>query len=114
MKADPPEQSTASQHLSQESVARGCALQAAILSPLYKVRDFEVKDFSPFGISISWLGFGGDAPLDGSSENTEAENGEKKARGRGDPGKTVTGKHAYLTSLAKKGGCSVFLLEMMI
>ena len=62
----------------QESVARGCALQAAILSPLYKVRDFEVKDVSPFGISISWLGFGGDAPLDGN-ENTEVENGEKKA-----------------------------------
>jgi len=81
-------------HLSQESVARGCALQAAILSPLYKVRDFEVKDFSPFGISISWLGFGGDAPLDGSSENTEVENGEKKVGG-GDHGKTVTGTHAY-------------------
>ena len=74
----------------QESVARGCALQAAILSPLYKVRDFEVKDVSPFGISISWLGFGGDAPLDGN-ENTEVENGEKKAGGemdeKGNPGK---------------------------
>lgn len=101
-------------HLSQESVARGCALQAAILSPLYKVRDFEVKDFSPFGISISWLGFGGDAPLDGSSENTEVENGEKKVGG----GSWKNGDRyacLYLTSLAKKnGGCSVFLLEMMI
>merc|ERR1719207_275180 len=39
-----------------ESVARGCALQAAILSPLYKVRDFKVEDTSQHGINISWLG----------------------------------------------------------
>merc|ERR1719252_199124 len=39
-----------------ESVARGCALQAAILSPLYKVRDFAVEDTSQHGINISWLG----------------------------------------------------------
>jgi len=37
-----------------ESVARGCALMAAILSPLYKVRDFKVEDpiFSP--VNIGW------------------------------------------------------------
>lgn len=40
----------------EESVARGCALQAAILSPLYKVRDFEVKDTTPFGIRVGWTG----------------------------------------------------------
>merc|ERR1719478_246120 len=39
-----------------ESVARGCALQAAILSPLYKVRDFKVDDTSPFAVNVSWLG----------------------------------------------------------
>merc|ERR1719201_1135608 len=39
-----------------ESVARGCALQAAILSPLYKVRDFKVIDTTTSGVSISWLG----------------------------------------------------------
>jgi len=39
-----------------ESVARGCALQAAILSPLYKVRDFKVQDTTTAGVSISWLG----------------------------------------------------------
>ncbi|CAE7297074.1 HSP70-14 [Symbiodinium natans] len=38
----------------EESVARGCALQAAMLSPLYKVRDFEVKDVSPFGVGLRW------------------------------------------------------------
>merc|ERR1719272_2094691 len=39
-----------------ESVARGCALQAAILSPLYKVRDFKVEDTTLVGVSISWKG----------------------------------------------------------
>merc|ERR1712050_182796 len=39
-----------------ESVARGCALQAAILSPLYKVRDFKVQDRIPYAINISWTG----------------------------------------------------------
>lgn len=64
----------------EESVARGCALQAAILSPLYKVRDFDVKDVSPFGVSISWLGLGGDTPpMDGAEKEPKEENGEKKA-----------------------------------
>merc|ERR1719183_1154356 len=40
----------------EESVARGCALQAAILSPLYKVRDFKVEDYSPFAINVGWMG----------------------------------------------------------
>jgi len=44
-----------------ESVARGAALQAAILSPLYKVRDFKVEDFSPFPINIGWMGSAADA-----------------------------------------------------
>merc|ERR1719210_1035591 len=44
-----------------EAVARGCALQAAILSPLYKVRDFEVKDTITVPISIGWMGSSADA-----------------------------------------------------
>merc|ERR1711920_628675 len=40
----------------EESVARGCALQAAILSPLYKVRDFKVDDACPFPVEISFTG----------------------------------------------------------
>merc|ERR1719436_2210759 len=45
----------------EESVARGCALQAAILSPLYKVRDFQVLDISPNAISVGWMGSAADA-----------------------------------------------------
>ena len=42
-----------------ECVARGCALQAAILSPLFKVRDFSVVDYTPHPISVSWVSGGG-------------------------------------------------------
>merc|ERR1711874_899056 len=38
-----------------ECVARGCTIQAAILSPLYRAREFRVEDTSPFPISISWV-----------------------------------------------------------
>eukprot|EP00440_Ansanella_granifera_P053583 gb/GFBE01058089.1/.p1 GENE.gb/GFBE01058089.1/~~gb/GFBE01058089.1/.p1 ORF type:complete len:762 (+),score=237.07 gb/GFBE01058089.1/:1-2286(+) len=37
-----------------ECVARGCALQAAILSPLYRVRDFKVEDSLKFPVSLGW------------------------------------------------------------
>lgn len=39
-----------------ESVARGCALQAAILSPLFKVREFKVEDTALNGVSVGWMG----------------------------------------------------------
>lgn len=37
-----------------ECVARGCALQGAMLSPLFRVREFEVQDSFPFPISVAW------------------------------------------------------------
>uniref|UniRef100_A0A0D6QZA2 Uncharacterized protein n=1 Tax=Araucaria cunninghamii TaxID=56994 RepID=A0A0D6QZA2_ARACU len=39
-----------------ECVARGCALQCAILSPTFKVRDFKVQESFPFSIALSWKG----------------------------------------------------------
>merc|ERR1719235_1665757 len=39
-----------------ECVARGCTLQAAILSPLFKVREFKVEDVTPFPVSVAWIG----------------------------------------------------------
>ena len=44
-----------------ECVARGCALQGAMLSPQFKVRDFEVVDSFPFPVSFNWNGEGGEA-----------------------------------------------------
>lgn len=37
-----------------ECVAKGCALQCAILSPTFKVKEFQVNERFPFSISLSW------------------------------------------------------------
>merc|ERR1719453_1169674 len=61
-----------------ESVARGCALQAAILSPLYKVRDFQVEDATTNGISVGWMGTAADAE-DNKEEDGDAQMGGSDA-----------------------------------
>ncbi|KAK9830242.1 hypothetical protein WJX72_010520 [[Myrmecia] bisecta] len=38
----------------KESVSRGCALNCAMLSPIFRVRDFEVIDSFPFGTEFTW------------------------------------------------------------
>ncbi|XP_046432561.1 heat shock 70 kDa protein 4 isoform X1 [Neodiprion fabricii] len=37
-----------------ESVARGCALQCAMLSPAVRVREFSVTDIQPYPIKLTW------------------------------------------------------------
>uniref|UniRef100_A0AAR2JPU1 Heat shock protein 4 like n=1 Tax=Pygocentrus nattereri TaxID=42514 RepID=A0AAR2JPU1_PYGNA len=37
-----------------EAVARGCALQCAILSPAFKVREFSITDVVPFPVTLRW------------------------------------------------------------
>jgi len=37
-----------------EAVSRGCALQCAILSPAFKVRDFQITDVQPYSIKLMW------------------------------------------------------------
>ncbi|KAI1893586.1 hypothetical protein AGOR_G00125250 [Albula goreensis] len=37
-----------------EAVARGCALQCAILSPAFKVREFSITDVMPFPVTLAW------------------------------------------------------------
>ncbi|XP_013418589.1 97 kDa heat shock protein-like isoform X2 [Lingula anatina] len=39
-----------------EAVSRGCALQCAILSPTFRVRDFSVTDAQPYPIKLVWQG----------------------------------------------------------
>ena len=39
-----------------EAVARGCALQCAILSPTFRVRDFSITDVQPYPITLRWEG----------------------------------------------------------
>jgi len=33
-----------------ETVARGCALQAAMLSPNFRVQNFEVEEYNPLNV----------------------------------------------------------------
>ncbi|KAF5904898.1 heat shock 70 kDa protein 4-like [Clarias magur] len=47
-----------------EAVTRGCALQCAILSPAFKVREFSITDVVPYPISLKWSS----AAEDGVSE----------------------------------------------
>ncbi|KAL2338091.1 hypothetical protein Fmac_012537 [Flemingia macrophylla] len=54
-----------------ECVARGCALQCAMLSPTFKVREFEVNESLPFSIALSWKGSGTDAQ-DNGQENQQS------------------------------------------
>ena len=44
----------------KEVVARGCALQCAMLSPTFKVRDFEVADAVSYTVTASWEKDGGE------------------------------------------------------
>lgn len=37
-----------------EAVARGCALQCAILSPTFRVRDFSITDCQAYPITLNW------------------------------------------------------------
>ncbi|CAN8305133.1 unnamed protein product [Cochlearia groenlandica] len=54
-----------------ECVSRGCALECAILSPTFKVREFQVHESFPFSISLSWKGSSPDAQ-NGGSENQQS------------------------------------------
>jgi len=53
-----------------ECVARGCALQCAILSPTFKVREFKVQESFPFSIALAWKGSAPESE-DGSSEQQQ-------------------------------------------
>eukprot|EP00908_Phaeocystis_cordata_P011024 Transcript_21867.p1 GENE.Transcript_21867~~Transcript_21867.p1 ORF type:complete len:820 (-),score=464.81 Transcript_21867:172-2631(-) len=57
-----------------ECVAKGCALQCAMLSPAFKVRDFSVNDVSMYPIALSWNSTAGAAG--GGAEGMEVEGDE--------------------------------------
>ena len=48
-----------------EAVSRGCALQCAILSPVFKVRDFSVVDWNAFPVQMCWDNI---QPVDGKDK----------------------------------------------
>lgn len=52
-----------------EAIARGCALQCAILSPTFRVRDFNIMEAQPYSITLSWQ-LGKDNQVTDESDNT--------------------------------------------
>lgn len=50
-----------------EAVARGAALQSAILSPRFKVLPYEIVEQSPFPVKVSWEGEEGIEVADGTA-----------------------------------------------
>mmetsp|Transcript_51077 Transcript_51077/g.119561 ORF Transcript_51077/g.119561 Transcript_51077/m.119561 type:complete len:833 (-) Transcript_51077:115-2613(-) len=82
-----------------ESVARGCALQAAMLSPLYKVRDFKVEDTSPYAINLGWMGSSADAEASKDEEDGDARMGG--------------GEGEYKTATVFPAGSAMNLLKML-
>lgn len=46
-----------------EAIARGCALQCALQSPVFKVREFSIQDITGYGVKYTWESMP-DAPED--------------------------------------------------
>ncbi|KAL1559068.1 heat shock 70 kDa protein 14-like [Salvia divinorum] len=55
-----------------ECVAKGCALQCAILSPTFKVREFQVNESFPFPIALTWKAPAGDTQNVAGGDNLQS------------------------------------------
>jgi heat shock protein 4 len=87
----------------EESVCRGCALQAAMLSPLFKVRDFRVEDTTPIGISVGWRGSSSDVAA--AAEETTQD---------GEPEISMTGSEGeYKTAVVFPAGSMLNLVKVL-
>ncbi|KAL4589187.1 hypothetical protein LXL04_002092 [Taraxacum kok-saghyz] len=53
-----------------ECVSKGCALECAILSPTFKVKEFQVQESFPFPIALTWQGSSQDSQ-NGNVENQQ-------------------------------------------
>jgi hypothetical protein len=67
---------------SEECIAKGCALAAAIISPTFKVRDFSVIDAFVFPINLSWATHA--AATDADAMDTGAADAASEKKGDGD------------------------------
>ncbi|KAJ0745130.1 putative Heat shock protein 70 family [Helianthus annuus] len=54
-----------------ECVSKGCALECAILSPTFKVREFQVQESFPFSIALTWKGSAQESQ-NGNAENQQS------------------------------------------
>ena len=65
---------------SEECIAKGCALAAAIISPTFKVRDFAVIDACVFPVNLSWATHAAAVDAD-AMDSGAADSAEKKGDG---------------------------------
>ncbi|KAI8819335.1 Hsp70 protein-domain-containing protein [Fimicolochytrium jonesii] len=56
-----------------EAVARGCALQCAMISPVFKVRDFAIQDWNGYPVELSWDAAHVPTPTNGEKPETVME-----------------------------------------
>lgn len=76
---------------SEEAVAKGCALQAAMISPNFKVREFSIADSTPYAIALSWS-----ASTQGGGDHMETES--DGVQSKSEKGNVVYSKHNILPS----------------
>jgi heat shock protein 4 len=62
---------------SEEAVARGAALQCAMLSPVFKVREFIVNDITKFPIQLSWKSITDGVATEGYGDRIEGGRGKR-------------------------------------
>ncbi|XP_071717284.1 heat shock 70 kDa protein 15-like [Rutidosis leptorrhynchoides] len=63
-----------------ECVSKGCALECAILSPTFKVREFQVQESFPLSIALTWKGTAQDSQ-NGGVENIQSSTVFPKGNG---------------------------------
>ena len=66
---------------SEECIAKGCALAAAIISPTFKVRDFAVIDAFVFPVNLSWATHAAAVDADAMDSGAADSGAEKKGDG---------------------------------
>ena len=64
-----------------ESIARGCALQCAMLSPLFRVKEFAISDVVPYSVTLSWEQTDVAAPAAADDDAEDGEDGGAAATG---------------------------------
>lgn len=74
-----------------EAVARGCALQAAMLSPAFRVREFSINEVTVYPVMLSWANVAGDQMETDDAAAAEAASGE----GAIDAGKKPGGSEIF-------------------
>lgn len=54
---------------SEEAVSKGCALKAAMLSPNFRVRDFDIVDCTPYAVALTYPTGADSMEVEGSGKN---------------------------------------------